>query len=191
MASAAFAQTSSLALGSGYPAQPSHLSDVFTGSTPSSVRELKTDKGLLVIFTCNTCPFVIKNADRTKEILALARSKGLGVALINSNEAQRAEADAPTQMLAYGKKQGYTSYYVDKNSELANSFGASHTPEVFLFDGKTDKLIYKGAMDDSPSDPGSAKTMYLKDAINNMIAGKKIEPAETRSVGCSIKRIKS
>ncbi|WP_118972402.1 redoxin family protein [Taibaiella koreensis] len=188
--STSFAQSGSLAIGSGYPSQPSHLSDVFSGQTPASLKELKTGKGLLVMFTCNTCPFVLKNAVRTKDILAMAKAKGLAVALINSNEAQRGDADAPAQMLAYGKKEGYTSYYIDQNSELANSFGASHTPEVFLFDGKTDKLVYKGAMDDNPSDPASAKEMYLKNAIDHMLAGKAIEPAETKSVGCSIKRIK-
>jgi len=188
--STSFAQSGSLAIGSSYPAQPTHLSDIFSGQTPSSLKDLKSSKGLLVIFTCNTCPFVLKNAARTKDILALAKARGLAVALINSNEAQRSDADSPEQMMASGKKEGYTNYFVDKNSELANSFGASHTPEVFLFDGKTDKLVYKGAMDDNPSDPGSAKVMYLKNAIDNMIAGKAIDPAETKSVGCSIKRLR-
>ncbi len=94
-------------------------------------------------------------------------------------------------MAEFGRKQGYPNYFIDKNSELANSFGASHTPEVFLFDGKTEKLVYKGAMDDNPSDPKSAKVIYLKNAINSMLAGKAINPAETKSVGCSIKRVKA
>jgi hypothetical protein len=185
-----YAQSGSLALGSSFPDQAYHISDVFSGSTPL-LRDMNTGKGVLVIFTCNTCPFVIKNIERTKEILNYAKSKGVGVMLVNSNEAQRADADAPAKMIEFGKKQGYPNYFIDNNSELADLFGASHTPEVFLFDGKTERLVYKGAMDDSPSDPAAAKVMYLKNAINNMLAGKAINPAETKSVGCSIKRVKS
>lgn len=185
-----YAQSGSLSVGTGIPDQPYHITDVFSGGMPM-LRDLNTGKGLLVIFTCNTCPFVIRNIDRTKEVLAYAKAKNVGIVFVNSNEAQRSAADSPEKMLEFGKQQGYPNYYVDKNSELADIFGASHTPEVFLFDGKTEKLIYKGAMDDSPADPKSAKVMYLKNAIDNMLAGKAITPAETKSVGCSIKRVKS
>lgn len=186
-----YAQSGSLAIGTSFPDQPYHLTDVMSGGSNPLLRNLKTDKGLLVIFTCNTCPFVIKNIDRTKEILDYAKEKGVGVLMINSNEAQRDNADAPEKMIAFAKEHNYPNYYIDKNSELANIFGASHTPEVYLFNGKTEKLVYKGAMDDSPADPKAAKVIYLKNAINNMIAGKAISPAETKSVGCSIKRVKS
>jgi glutathione peroxidase-family protein len=185
-----YAQSGTLALGTSFPDQPYHTTDVFT-MKDITLRQASTKKGLLVVFTCNTCPFVIRNIDRTKEILDFAKEKGLGVMMVNSNEAQRNEADAVDKMIEFGKKQGYPNYYVDKNSDLADIFGASHTPEVFLFDGKTETLIYKGAMDDNPSDPKSAKVMYLKNAITNMLAGKTIDPAETKSVGCSIKRVKS
>jgi thioredoxin-related protein len=185
-----YAQSGTLALGTSFPDQPYHTTDVFT-MKDITLRQASTKKGLLVVFTCNTCPFVIRNIDRTKEILDFAKEKGVGVMMVNSNEAQRNDADAVDKMIEFGKKQGYPNYYVDKNSNLADIFGASHTPEVFLFDGKTETLIYKGAMDDSPSDPKSAKVMYLKNAITNMLAGKTINPAETKSVGCSIKRVKS
>jgi hypothetical protein len=185
-----YAQSGTLALGTSFPDQPYHTTDVFT-MNDITLRQASTKKGLLVVFTCNTCPFVIRNIDRTKEILDFAKEKGVGVMMVNSNEAQRNDADAVDKMIEFGKKQGYPNYYVDKNSNLADIFGASHTPEVFLFDGKTETLIYKGAMDDSPSDPKSAKVMYLKNAITNMLAGKTINPAETKSVGCSIKRVKS
>lgn len=185
-----YAQSGTMALGTSFPDQPYHTTDVFT-MKDATLKQASTKKGLLVVFTCNTCPFVIRNIDRTKEILNFAKEKGLGVMMVNSNEAQRNEADAVDKMVEFGKKQGYPNYYVDKNSDLADIFGASHTPEVFLFDGKTETLVYKGAMDDNPSDPKSAKVMYLKNAITNMLAGKTINPAETKSVGCSIKRAKS
>lgn len=187
---AAFAQKGSMAIGTAMPESGYQTSDVLHGKAVG-LKELKTEKGLLVIFTCNTCPFVIKNIDRTQEVLQAARANGLGVMLVNSNEAQRADADAPEAMVAFGKKQGYPNYCVDQGSALANIFGASHTPEVFLFDGKTGALVYKGAMDDNPGDPKSAKTMYLQQAIENLVSGKAISPQETKSLGCSIKRVKS
>jgi thioredoxin-related protein len=180
----------SMGLGTSFPDQPYNTTDVFT-MKDATLKHVATKKGLLVVFTCNTCPFVIRNIDRTKEILDFAKEKGLGVMMVNSNEAQRSDADAVEKMVEFGRKQGYPNYYVDKNSMLADIFGASHTPEVFLFDGKTETMVYKGAMDDNPSDPKSAKVMYLKNAITNMLAGKAITPAETKSVGCSIKRVKS
>jgi thioredoxin-related protein len=185
-----YAQSGSMGLGTSFPDQPYTTTDVFT-MKDATLKHVASKKGLLVIFTCNTCPFVIRNIDRTKEILAFAKEKGLGVMMVNSNEAQRNDADAVDKMVEFGKKQGYPNYYVDKNSQLADIFGASHTPEVFLFDGKTETMVYKGAMDDNPSDPKSAKVMYLKNAITNMLAGKTINPAQTKSVGCSIKRVKS
>jgi len=186
-----FAQKApSLALNNSIPDQSYSLTEVSTGQVATSLAQLKSDKGLLVIFTCNTCPFVIKNIERTKDILAAAKAKGIAVVLVNSNEAQREDADAADKMVAFAQKQNYPNYYIDNGAQLADAFGASHTPEVFLFDGKSERLVYKGAMDDSPSDPSAAKKIYLKDAMNNLVAGKKIEPAETKSVGCSIKRVK-
>ncbi len=179
----------SLPLGSAFPDIAYTAQDVMSDKQVNH-QELKTDKGLLVIFSCNTCPFVLRNVDRTKSILATAKEKGIGVMILNSNEAQRGDADAADKMLAFGKTQHYPNYCVDNGAMLADAFGASHTPEVYLFDGKTEKLVYKGAMDDSPAEPAAAKVMFLKNAMDNMVAGKKISPDETKSVGCSIKRVK-
>ncbi|MBD0333804.1 MAG: thioredoxin family protein, partial [Chitinophagaceae bacterium] len=76
---------------------------------------------------------------------------------------------------------------VDKNSELANAFGAKRTPECFLFDSN-DKLVYHGAIDDNPSNAGAVTRTHLKEAINEMLAGKDVSVKTSRSVGCSIKR---
>lgn len=144
--------------------------------------------GLLVMFSCNTCPFVIKNQPTTTETLNYAASKKVGVVVINSNEARRDGDDALPAMKEYAAKQGYKApYLVDENSKLADAFGANHTPEIFLFD-KTGKLVYKGAMNDNPGNPGEAKEVYINNAIDAMIGGKPVTPAETKSIGCSIKR---
>ena len=87
------------------------------------------------------------------------------------------------------KDQGFTWYYVvDKNSEVADAFGANRTPECFLFN-KEDKLVYHGAIDDNPGgDVSEVGKKYLKEAINEMLSNKEVSVKTSRSVGCSIKR---
>lgn len=160
-----------------------------TGAKTITLSDSKTPAGLLVMFSCNTCPYVVKSQQRTLEAMKLAKTLGVGFVVVNSNEAQRDGADSYNAMTAYAKKQGYTyPYALDEGSKLADAFGATRTPEVFLFDGKG-LLIYKGAMEDNPSDPGSSTKMYLASAMKIMKSGGKVEPAETKSIGCSIKRV--
>jgi hypothetical protein len=146
------------------------------------------DNGLMVMFSCNTCPFVVKNEGTAKKAMDYARSHGVGVVIINSNEAKRGDEDSYDAMKAYAAKQEYWApYLIDEDSKLADLFGANHTPEVFLFD-KNNVLVYKGAMNDNPGNPEKAKKMYINDAMDAMIAGKPVEPKSTKSIGCSIKR---
>jgi thioredoxin-related protein len=153
-----------------------------------SLAEAKTSKGLLVMFSCNTCPYVVKNQSRTYEACKYASGSGLGVAILNSNEANRDGADSYEAMKEYANKQGYGwNYLVDKNSALANAFGANRTPEVFLFDG-AGKLVYHGAIDDNPNDAAAVGRKHLITAIEEVLAGKEVTVKESRSVGCGIKR---
>lgn len=177
---------SSLSIGAEIPLAGNGMPGVDNKS--HSLAELKTEKGLLVIFSCNTCPFVVKSQTRTQEMLALSAKLGIGVAIINSNEAQRTKADSYDEMLKYAKEQKYTAPYLIDNGMLADAFGATRTPEVFLFSGNG-KLVYKGAMEDNPTQPSSSKSIYLKTAMNNMVQGKAIDPDATKSIGCTIKRI--
>lgn len=154
-----------------------------------SLKDAKGKNGLLVMFSCNTCPYVVKNQQRTNEICKTAIENGVGVILINSNEAQRDDEDSYEAMKEYAKDQGYKWFYtVDENSEVADAFDAKRTPENFLFD-KNGKLVYHGAIDDNPSDAGSVKRSHLKEAIQEMVKGKDITVKTSRSVGCSIKRL--
>jgi peroxiredoxin len=182
----AFRQTPELAIGSPLPKADVTLKDV--SGKDISLKSAMKPKGLLVMFSCNTCPYVIKNQARTKEICSYAQSNGLGVVVLNSNEAQRGTDDSFEAMQAYAKEQGYSWYYAtDLNSEVADAFGANRTPECYLFD-KDGKLEYHGAIDDSPSDAGAVKRTHLKAAIDEMSTGKDISVKTSRSVGCTIKR---
>ncbi|THU34832.1 thioredoxin family protein [Niastella caeni] len=182
-----FTMEDPLPLGSAIPKTENKLKDI--SGREVTLKDAMKENGLLVMFSCNTCPVVINNQARTKEICQFAAKKSIGVVLLNSNEANRKSSESLNAMQDYAKGQGYNWYYAeDKNNELADAFGATRTPEVFLFD-KTGKLVYHGAMDDSPSDAASVKRNHLKEAINETLAGKEVSVKQSKSVGCSIKRI--
>jgi hypothetical protein len=151
-----------------------------------SFKDVTKKNGLLVMFSCNTCPIVQQYEARTVEACKNALANEIGVILLNSNEAYRSNGDSYDDMKAYAKKLDYSfSYVVDKNSAMADAFGANRTPECFLFD-KTGKLVYHGAIDDNPD--GGTKP-YLNTAVKLLVKGQKIDPEMTRSVGCTIKRL--
>lgn len=175
----------SLPIGSTIPLADRPLHDVVTNKQ-LSIKNLQQKAGTLVIFSCNTCPYVVKAQPRTEEVLQLANKLKIGVVILNSNEAQRNDADSETAMEAYAKQHKYNNYLVDMG-DVANAFGANRTPEVFLFDA-AGKLVYKGAMDDNPFNPAEVKQLYLANAMNAMVNKKNIDPNTSRSVGCSIKR---
>jgi peroxiredoxin len=176
-----------LAIGSAIPQADVKMKDAVSGKE-FSLNDVKGKKGLVVVFTCNTCPFVKLYADRVKEACAAAGQAGLGFIYINSNEAYRDNEDSFGEMKKFATEQGYTApYVVDVNSSLANAFGASKTPHVFVFD-QGGKLAYRGGVDDNAREPGSVKEHYLLDAIKEIADGKKVTNNSTKSIGCSIKR---
>lgn len=161
-----------------------------------SLSELKKENGLLVIFSCNTCPFVIGGMGdsegwegRYNEVFDNASNAEVGMVLVNSNEGKRDKGDSFSDMQSRWKDKGLKSNYViDNNSELADAFGARTTPHVYLFD-KNMKLVYKGAIDDNVNSSKEVKERYLATALNQLKEGKKVEPSTTRNIGCSIKRV--
>ena len=186
---AAYAQNNiqSIDIGSNLPMPDAAMKS--TDGKSITLSKAATKQGLLVMFSCNTCPYVIKSQARTKEAMDYAKSHNIGMVIINSNEAQRDKEDSYNAMATYAKKQGYkVPYVVDDKSKVADAFGATRTPEVFLFDSNG-KLVYKGAMEDNPSNPAESKELFLKAAIDNMLAGKPADPNSTKSIGCTIKRM--
>ncbi len=157
---------------------------------------LKKENGLLVIFSCNTCPFVVGREGasagwegRYNQLFDISQSMGVGMVLVNSNEAKRGGDDSLDAMRKHAKDNGYKMpYVVDTNSELANAFDARTTPHVYLFNGAME-LVYKGAIDDNVDDAVQVKENYLQDAIRKMTTGRPIDTPETKALGCSIKRV--
>jgi len=154
-----------------------------------SLKDAAKKNGLLVMFSCNTCPYVIKNQGRTTEVGNYALTKEIGFILVNANEGNRSGADSYAAMQQYAKKQGYKwNYVVDENSVLADAFGAKRTPECYLFNSEG-KLVYHGAIDDNPTDESAVNRKHLKDAMDQLLKGEEISVKTSRSVGCGIKRL--
>lgn len=151
---------------------------------------LAGERGLLLIFSCNTCPFVLAWEDQYPKLATMARKANLGMALVNSNEAKRSGDDSAEAMRKHAEEAGYdVPYLIDKDHKLADAFGAKTTPHVYLFDSDM-KLVYRGSINDKFENKSKqAKKFYLKEAIEALVKGQKIEPADTREIGCSIKRV--
>lgn len=182
-----FAPAEVLEIGASMPKTEVKMKDI--SGREVSLKEAAGANGTLVMFSCNTCPYVEKNEERTRTVLAYAQSRQVGVIVLNSNEAYRDKEDSFEAMKAYAQKNNYAWLYaVDKNHVIADAFGASRTPEVFLFD-KNNKLVYHGAIDDSPANAAAVKRMHLKEAINEMTGGTEVQVKKSKSIGCGIKRL--
>ncbi|MGB1031621.1 MAG: thioredoxin family protein [Flavobacteriales bacterium] len=161
----------------------------------NSLKTLNGERGLLVVFSCNTCPFVVGREgksegweNRYNDLHKQAEKMGFGMVLINSNEAKREGDDSMSEMQSHAKSAKYTMpYVVDKNHQLADAFGAKTTPHVYLFDADL-KLAYKGAIDDNVDSADKVSKTYVQDAMAMLMKGQNPDPNSTKPLGCSIKR---
>lgn len=189
LGSFAFITANVLPLGSSLPMNDVKMKNI--DGKEISLKDAAKGNGLLVMFSCNTCPYVIKNQARTIQAAEMASNLKIGTILLNSNEAQRGDVDSYAAMKKYAKEQKYTMpYTIDEGHKIADAFGATKTPEVFLFDGSM-KLVYHGAIDDNPTDESDVKRNHLAEAMKELSAGKPITVTESKSVGCGIKRMKN
>lgn len=164
-------------------------------NTSVSLNDLKKVNGLIIIFSCNTCPFVVGNEDfegwekQYNDLSKKAEEKGLGLVLINSNEAKRDGDDSFDEMKIHARKAGYEMpYLVDENSELANAFGAKTTPHVFVVNGQSE-LVYRGSIDNLWDTKRTELETYLYNVMNHLADKTDILQNDTPPRGCSIKRI--
>lgn len=179
----------SLAIGAALPMADVKMMNV--DGKQLSFAEARGKKGLLVVFTCNACPWAKAWETRIVELGNAAAKQGVGMIAVNSNDPSVVAEDGYDDMKARAKERGMKfPYVVDATSGVARAFGATRTPEAFLFD-KDGKLVYHGTIDDNAKEPKSVKSRYLSDAVSAVAAGKSVATAETKSLGCTIKFRKS
>lgn len=179
-----------LKIGDAAPSAELKMADI--NGKAIALNDAKKPAGLCVIFSCNTCPYVVAWEDRYNDLYKTCTDYNIGLIVVNSNEAKREGADSMDEMKNHAKEKGYSNfaYVVDENHQLADAFGATKTPDVFLFNGNM-QLVYKGAIDDNMKEKDNVTEPYLKNALNAMVSGVEIKPNTTKAIGCSIKRIKS
>ncbi|MBI1804565.1 MAG: thioredoxin family protein [Ignavibacteriae bacterium] len=142
---------------------------------------------LIIVFSCNHCPYVQAYEDRMIRLHREYEKEGVQLVAINSNDTKNYPDDSFELMVKRARDKGFNFPYLrDEDQSVADAFGATHTPQFFVFD-KGRKLCYSGKMDDNWKEPGAVKETYLKDALDNLLAGEKVKVPETYSIGCTIK----
>lgn len=144
------------------------------------------DNATVVIFTCNHCPYALAWEDRLLEVGREYQHHGVRFLAINSNDAEQKPADSFENMKARTVEKPWPFPYLrDESQDVARSFGALTTPDVFVFDADN-TLVYRGAPDADYEDE-SQNAQYLRDALDAVLACGSPELQETESVGCSVK----
>lgn len=152
-----------------------------------TLAEVSGTKGTLVVFTCNACPYVKAWEERLVSLGNTYADKGIGVIAINSNDPKVQAGDSYEVMQERARERGMKfPYAMDETSGVARAFGATRTPEVFLFDA-SGALVYHGAVDDNSGEPDKVSQRYLKDALDAVLAGTDVTVKETKAIGCGIK----
>jgi peroxiredoxin len=158
--------------------------------TGDGEHRLTGDSGVpatVVYWTCNHCPYALAWHDRMLDVARDYGDRGVRFLAINSNDAERYPADSPQAMRERVESEGGWPhpYLHDESQEVARAFGARKTPDVFVLDGDL-ALRYRGAPDADYDDP-SQGAAWLRDALDAVLEGGPVEPAETDPVGCTIK----
>jgi len=174
-----------LAIGAAIPMAGEKMKNV--DGSAIAVADVKGSKGTLVIFTCNACPWAKAWEDRIVALGNEYKGKGIGVIAVNANDPGKVAEDGYDQMKTRAKDKNFGfPYVVDATSNLARAYGATRTPEAFLFDAQG-RLVYHGTIDDNAQEPDKVSTRYLSDALAAVTSGKEIAVKETKAMGCGIK----
>ena len=152
-----------------------------------SLKTFADKEALIVIFSCNHCPYVQAYEERIKKIQEDYKQKGVAIVAISSNEDIGYPEDSFEEMKKRAAEKKFNFPYLrDENQSVAKAYDASHTPEIFLF-GKERKLAFHGKIDDNWQEPDRVQTPYLRNALNELLAGIEISMPETFTIGCTIK----
>lgn len=155
-----------------------------------SLHDYANKEGVIVVFTCNHCPYAKAYETRIMELDAKFAQLGYPVLAINPNDPVREPEDAPAEMKRQSEEKGYTfPYLFDATQEVARTFGATKTPHVYLLKNTFGifTVEYIGAIDDNTDDPAAVKIRYVEDAISALQKGEKPAVTFTKAIGCTIK----
>jgi peroxiredoxin len=157
-----------------------------------SLNNYDKEKGVVVVFTCNHCPYAKMYESRLVDLQAKYGKMGFPIIAINSNDSSIVAEDSFSKMKSNAVAKGFNFPYVLDNIGIYQKYGATKTPHVFLLKNESNAFTvnYIGAIDDNPQDAGNVKDAYLAQAIEALLEGKKPPKSETKAIGCSIKQRK-
>jgi peroxiredoxin len=142
---------------------------------------------LVVVFTCNHCPYAIACEDRLIALQADYRDKGVRLVAINPNDAENYPDDSFEKMKERAANKGFNFPYLrDESQEIARAYDAACTPDIFVFD-RDRKLLYNGRLDDNWKEPEDVSRHELREVLDAALEGKGVDFTHTPSMGCSIK----
>ncbi len=153
-----------------------------------SMQNIKGEKGTVIMFICNHCPFVVHVNDALVRLANDYKNKGIGFLAISANDVVTHPGDAPDKMKAIAEQLHYPfPYCYDETQEVAKSFGAACTPDFFIYNAN-DKLVYRGQLDDSrPGTEIPVTGIDIRNALDNLIKGHPVSDYQRPSIGCNIK----
>jgi peroxiredoxin len=142
---------------------------------------------LIVVFTCNHCPYAQAYEDRLMDIQRDYREQGVRIAAICSNDEEQYPEDGFDQMAVHARERGFNFPYLrDDSQDTADAYGAQCTPEIFVFDDDR-TLRYHGRIDDNWQEPDKVTKRDLRDALDALLEGREVAKPENLAIGCSIK----
>jgi peroxiredoxin len=148
-----------------------------------SLADLKARDAVVLVFTCNSCPYAVEYEERIKALTKEFQSRNVAVVAVNVNNVPEDRLD---KMQERAKKVGFNfPYLFDTTQQIARDFGAGFTPEIFVLD-KQRKIAYMGALDDNPV-ADKVKVRHVSDVLNSLLDGKKVTITETVPIGCRIR----
>ncbi len=164
------------------------LPDTVTGTT-KTLQELKGEKGTVILFMCNHCPYVLHVKDQLIAIAEEYRAQGISTIAISANDIVNYPQDAPDKMQTMMREWGnpFAAYLYDESQSVAKAYQAVCTPDIYVFDAAL-FCVYRGRLDGStPKNDVPLTGSDLRAALDNLLAEKAIDPQQVPSIGCNIK----
>lgn len=155
-----------------------------------SMADYNSANGLIVVFTCNHCPYAKLYEQRIIDLHKKYSSQGYSVVAINPNDPVKVPDDSYENMVKRAKEKSYPfAYLFDESQQVAKAFGATRTPHVYLLKKIQDKyrVSYIGAIDDNPQNASEVEQKYVEDAIASLKKGDNVAVSSTKAIGCTIK----
>ena len=155
-----------------------------------SLKDYKEEKGVILVFTCNGCPYSKMYEKRIVDLQNRYGNKGYPLVAINPNDSQKSPEDSFEKMVKLAKKKNYPFPYLqDVDQSITKAYGATNTPQVYLLKNHENEFYvsYIGAIDNNTRNARKATKKYVESAIESLDSGKEVKVKKTKAIGCTIK----